>query len=75
MEASVVQKAIILGISAFIFSTGLVYADAVKEGEFDVANSCAASCRAQHNQCRIATKGSPSCDAKLNQCLKGCLKK
>jgi hypothetical protein len=37
-----------------------------------VANSCAASCHAGHNQCRIATKGSPSCDAQLTACLRGC---
>jgi hypothetical protein len=39
------------------------------------ANACAASCRAQHNQCRIQTKGSPACDARLQACLQGCLKK
>jgi len=37
------------------------------------ANSCAASCRAAHNQCRISTKGSPTCDAQLQTCLQGCL--
>jgi hypothetical protein len=35
-------------------------------------NQCAAQCYAQHNQCRIATKGSPSCDAQLTACLRGC---
>jgi len=39
------------------------------------ANACAASCRAQHNQCRISTKGSPSCDAALQRCLQGCLRR
>jgi hypothetical protein len=39
------------------------------------ANSCVASCRAAHSQCRIATKGSPSCDAQLQSCLSGCLTK
>lgn len=38
-------------------------------------NSCAASCRAAHSQCRISTKGSPSCDAQLQSCLQGCLSK
>jgi len=36
-------------------------------------DSCAASCRAQHNQCRIATKGSPSCDAQLQACMQRCI--
>lgn len=36
------------------------------------ANSCADQCRAAHNQCRIQTKGSPSCDAALTQCLRSC---
>jgi len=39
------------------------------------ANACAANCRAQHNQCRISTKGNPSCDARLQQCLQSCLKR
>ena len=39
------------------------------------ANSCASSCRAQHNQCRIATKGSSSCDARLQQCLQSCMRR
>ncbi len=39
------------------------------------ANSCTAQCRAAHNQCRIATKGSPSCDAQLQACLSRCLRR
>ena len=35
-------------------------------------NQCAAQCYGQHNQCRLATKGSPSCDAQLTACLRGC---
>lgn len=41
-------------------------------GAFRVVNACAAKCRAQHNQCRIRTKGSPSCDAQLSSCLQSC---
>lgn len=36
-------------------------------------DSCTSSCRAQWNQCRIATKGSPACDAQLQACMRGCL--
>lgn len=39
------------------------------------ANSCQQSCRAAWNQCRIATKGSPSCDAQLQACMASCLPK
>jgi len=35
------------------------------------ADACSA-CYAQHNQCRMQTKGSPSCDARLQQCLQSC---
>jgi len=38
-------------------------------------NACAANCRAAHNQCRIATKGSPSCDAQLRACLQSCTRR
>jgi len=37
------------------------------------ANSCQQSCRAQWNQCRIATKGSSSCDAQLQACMQACI--
>ncbi len=39
------------------------------------AASCAANCRQQHNQCRIATRGASRCDAQLQRCLQGCLGK
>lgn len=35
--------------------------------------SCTASCRAQYSQCRISTKGSPSCDAKFAACMRRCI--
>jgi hypothetical protein len=40
-----------------------------------LASACAAGCRAQHNQCRISTKGSSSCDARLQQCLQSCMRR
>ncbi|MFZ4808126.1 MAG: hypothetical protein ACOYLQ_12785 [Hyphomicrobiaceae bacterium] len=36
-------------------------------------NSCQQSCRAQWNQCRIATKGASSCDAHLQACMQSCI--
>lgn len=35
--------------------------------------ACTASCRAQYNQCRISTKGSPSCDAQFAACMRRCI--
>jgi hypothetical protein len=43
-------------------------------GERADANPCASACYAQHNQCRISSKGSPSCDAALTKCLSSCKK-
>lgn len=38
-----------------------------------IATGCADACRQRHNQCRIAKRGAPSCDAELQRCLQGCL--
>lgn len=35
--------------------------------------SCANACQAQHDQCRVATKGSPSCDGARQRCLQACI--
>jgi outer membrane murein-binding lipoprotein Lpp len=40
-----------------------------------LANACADGCRAKHNQCRMSTKNSPSCDAELQRCLQSCMKR
>jgi hypothetical protein len=34
---------------------------------------CTEACRAQYNQCRIATKGSASCDAQFAACMQRCI--
>lgn len=38
-------------------------------------NSCISACRAQYHQCLIATKGSPSCSAQQDACLRNCLRR
>ena len=38
-------------------------------------DSCANACQAEHNQCRVTTKGSPSCDAARQRCLQSCIAK
>lgn len=35
--------------------------------------SCQQSCAAQRTQCRIATKGSASCEAAYHSCLQACV--
>lgn len=35
--------------------------------------SCANACQAQHDQCRVATKGSPNCDTARQRCLQSCI--
>ena len=36
-------------------------------------STCAGACQAQHDQCRVQTKGSPSCDAERQRCLQACI--
>ena len=37
------------------------------------SSTCRSICLDQYNQCRISTKGSPSCDAQYQACLQGCV--
>ena len=36
-------------------------------------DSCANACQAEHNKCRVSTKGSPSCDEVRQRCLQTCI--
>jgi hypothetical protein len=40
-----------------------------------VARSCAGECQAQHDRCRVETKGSRTCDEARQHCLQICLQK
>lgn len=40
-----------------------------------VARSCASECQAQHDRCRVETKGSRTCDEARQRCLQVCLQK
>jgi hypothetical protein len=35
--------------------------------------TCRSTCLASYNQCRLATKGSPACDAQYQACLQACV--
>jgi hypothetical protein len=65
------------GVACAAVLTGLtfLFADATTSCALAQSSSCAAACRAAHNDCRIATKGSPSCDAQFQACLQDCRKK
>ena len=39
------------------------------------AGQCGASCKNQYNQCRISTKGSPSCEIAFTRCMQACIRK
>ncbi len=57
------------GMAALVFGAATLTPVAPASAQ---ANACAAACYGQHNQCRMSTKGSPSCDAALTQCLRSC---
>lgn len=63
-----------LALATLLGATAMMAAAAATATAAD-ANSCAANCRSQHNQCRISTKGSANCDARLQQCLQSCLRR
>lgn len=35
--------------------------------------SCTEDCRSRYNECRLSTKGSPSCDAEFAVCMRRCI--
>jgi hypothetical protein len=41
----------------------------------EAEGGCGESCRSAYNQCRIATKGSSSCEAAFTSCMQHCIKR
>ena len=60
--SAIALATVVLGLAG---DTGCVYAQ----------GSCPGACLAQYNQCRIATKGSPSCDQQYQRCLQKCVRR
>jgi hypothetical protein len=58
-----------LSAAAVIAALGVLLGQTGFQAE---ANQCVSQCRAAHNQCRMATKGSPSCDSQLQSCMDRC---
>jgi hypothetical protein len=67
----------IAGLVGFVILAGsiAVFTVATSTCVYAQNNSCASACRAAHNECRISTKGSSSCDAQFQACLQGCLRR
>jgi hypothetical protein len=57
-----------LAVTALLAAFGFASIDRVS------ANQCGASCRNAYNQCRISTKGSPSCESAFTSCMQRCIK-
>lgn len=55
--------------AAVLAALALVSVDRVTAGD------CGSGCRDAYNQCRISTKGSPSCESKFTSCMQGCIRK
>ena len=63
-----------LSVIAALAAIALLFTDANGSCAFAQGNTCASSCRSAYNDCRISTKGSSSCDAQYQACLRGCVK-
>jgi hypothetical protein len=62
-------------LSAFASAIGIlaiVVGDARSSCVYAQGNACASTCRAAYSDCRIASKGSPSCDAQFQACMQSC---
>jgi len=60
-------------VMGFIFGGVAVSVPLASEMKLAQGGACTASCRAQYNQCRIATKGSSACDAQFAACMRRCI--
>lgn len=45
----------------------------VGSSERVAAGACGAGCKNEYNQCRIQTKGSPSCEIAFTRCMQSCI--
>lgn len=58
-----------------LLAAAALFGDAKSSCALAQGNACASACRSAYNDCRIATKGSSSCDAQYQSCLQGCVKR
>jgi hypothetical protein len=64
-------KGVMSTVFAVMAAVGLVVAGDAGI-ELAQADQCVQQCRSAHNQCRITSKGSPSCDSQLQACMDSC---
>lgn len=57
-----------LGVVVLMFGTMLITGVLAAR-----ADGCTDQCRARHDQCRLQTKGSPSCDTQQSACIQSCI--
>lgn len=78
MPTAIARALFVLSLMAAPSHAASLYPDGRGPPRGDVHRveaTCAANCRQQHNQCRIATRGASRCDTQLQRCLQGCLGK
>lgn len=73
------QREAFVAVAGIIFGGLSAIAVLFSDANFSCAvaqgNACASACRSAYNDCRIATKGSASCDAQYQACLQGCVRR
>jgi hypothetical protein len=57
---------------ATLLAVVALLAGAALLGAQPVAADCGGGCRNAYNQCRIATKGSASCESQFTSCMQQC---
>jgi hypothetical protein len=58
-----------------VAATLLAVSGLIATGPADAEGGCGEGCRSAYNQCRIATKGSPTCEAAFTSCMQQCIKR
>jgi hypothetical protein len=58
-----------LAVVALLAAIGIGSIDRVS------ANQCGAGCKDAYNQCRMSSKGSPSCEIAFTRCMQSCILK
>lgn len=62
--------AAVAAVAAILAASGLI-----PTRPAEAEGGCGESCRAAYNQCRIATKGSATCEAAFTSCMQTCIKR
>ncbi len=69
------ERRMIWALGAVAVAAAVLVGGGVMPVDRAAADGCAAGCRSAYNQCRIATKGSSSCEAAFTRCMQSCRKR